>query len=70
MTDQHDSAQEEFAARIADKALKRMGWDTGEDDDDSRLIRSAVPTVVDETLQEVLDVMHAAAEEATRDDPR
>lgn len=52
--------------KIETKAFEQMGWaredlDAETPNDDVRLIRSALPTIVDITLDEVIDVLNAQA---------
>lgn len=65
-----DTPDRELVIRITNAALLKLGWRHGEDDDDTRLIRAAAPTIVDLTLDEVLSAMNEQAEKILgKEDP-
>lgn len=48
---------QKYVEDIVNLALSRLGWEPGEDDDDSQFIRAVIPTVIDSTLDVTLDYL-------------
>lgn len=70
MTVANNEPDKELTDRITNAALLKLGWRHGEDDSDTRLIRAAVPAIVDLTLDEVLAAMNFQAEKILgKEDP-